>query len=68
MSEVSRNVEEKISNFSLSDVARVTPEIVRTAAKKLKAGKSDPVYSFSSDCIKVDSDQLADLLSIILRC
>ena len=27
----------------------------------------DPVYTFSSDCIKVDSDLLAELLSIIIR-
>ena len=67
MAIVSSEVESKINNFSLRDVARVTPEVVKSAAGKLKAGKSDPVYSFSSDCIKVDSDMLDELLSIILR-
>ena len=57
-----------MNSLSLSDVKKVTPAVVKSAAKKLKAGKSDPVYSFSSDCIKVDSDKLAELLSIIIRC
>ena len=68
MARVSTEVENSISSFSLSDVDRVTPDIVKTAAGKLKPGKSDPVYSFSSDCIKVDSDVLAELLSLIIQC
>ena len=68
MAVVSSEVESNISKFSLRDVSRVTPDVVKAATKKLKAGKSDPVYTFSSDCIKVDSDLLAELLSIILRC
>ena len=30
----------------------VTPEIVKKAAHKLKSGKSDPSFTFSSDCLK----------------
>ena len=51
----------------MEDVGRVTPDVVKEAAGKLKPGKSDPVYNFSSDCIKVDSDRLAQLLSIIIQ-
>ena len=67
MAKVSCEVEDKIGAFSLNDVSRVTPDIVKEAASKLKPGKSDPVFNFSSDCIKVDSDRLAELLSIIIQ-
>ena len=67
MAMVSSEVESKVNSFSLRDVEKVTPELVKTAAKKLKPGKSDPVYTFSSDCIKVDSDLLAELIAIIIR-
>ena len=50
MVKVTKDVEEKVNSCSMSDVKKVTPDIVKCAAKKLKPGKSDPVYSFSSDC------------------
>ena len=65
---VSEQVELGIKDHSLQEVAMVTPNIVKKAASKLKTGKSDPVYSFSSDCIKVESEKLAELLSIIIQC
>ena len=64
----STEVDGCISHCSLKDVMKVTPEIIKKAAGKLKPGKSDPVYNFSSDCIKVDSECLAELLFIIIRC
>ena len=68
MAKVAEQVEHKVGDYSLQEVAMVTPSIVKEAATKLKPGKSDPVYSFSSDCIKVESDKLAELLSIIIQC
>ena len=68
MAKVSSEVESKVNRWSICDVEKVTPDIIRTATKKLKPGKSDPVYSFSSDCIKVESNLLAELLSIIIKC
>ena len=65
---VSEQVELRVEDHSLQEVARVTPSIVKEATSKLKSGKSDPVYSFSSDCIKVESEKLAELLSIIIQC
>ena len=65
MARVSREVDGKIGTFSLNDVLRVTPDVIKAAASKLKPRKSDPVYSFSSDCIKVG--HLAVLLSTISR-
>ena len=68
LAEVAEQVEHKVGDYSLQEVAMVTPNIVKEAATKLKPGKTDPVYSFSSDCIRVESDKLAELLSIIIQC
>ena len=68
MTKLSEKVELKVGEYSLEDVAKVTPKVVKEAASKLKPGKTDPVFSFSSDCIKVDSENLTDLLSIIIQC
>ena len=47
---VQEETEAKVDEFSLKkDVAKVTPDIIKEAAHKLKSGKSDPVFSFSSD-------------------
>ena len=68
MARVSNKVEEANNSHSMRDVNLVTPEIVKTAIGKLKPGKTDPVFKFSSDCIKVDSEQLVELLAIIIQC
>ena len=68
MANVSSEVEAKVSSLSIIDVEKVTPEIIKTATKKLKPGKSDPIYTFSSDCIKVDSKLLSEYLSVIIQC
>ena len=60
LAEVAEQVENKVGDYSLQDVAMVTPNIVKEAATKLKPGKTDPVFSFSSDCIRVESDKLAE--------
>ena len=61
-------MEAKVGDFSLEDVSKVTPKVVKEAASKLKPGKTDPVLKFSSDCIKVESDKLNELLSVIIQC
>ena len=52
---------------SLLDVNKVTPEVVTEAVSNLKAGKSDPCYSFSSDCFKNAPPVLFDLLAALIR-
>ena len=64
---VQQQTEERVSQKSLEDVLKVTPAIVKEAAKKLKCGKSDPVFSFSSDCIKNAPDILFVELSKLLQ-
>ena len=64
---VQRETEALVDGTSLEDVLKVTPKIVKEAAHKLKPGKSDPVFSFSTDCFKNASDSLFDRLSLIIQ-
>ena len=61
------DVNEEINFTHAHDVHKVTPEIVKEAAKHLKDGKSDPVHVFSSDCNKNGPDMLFKLLSIAIK-
>ena len=56
-----------MNRTSLEDVLRVTPSVVKEATKKLKPGKSDPVFSFGSDCFKNSPDVLFVNLANILQ-
>ena len=64
---ISEEIEENISEESLQDVNKVTKEEVKKAAAALKPGKGDPVFSFSSDCIKVNSDILSEYTAIMIK-
>ena len=61
------SVQEKINIFSIHDVNKVTPEIVKEAAMNLRDSKTDPTFSFSSDCIKNGPDNLFSHLSIVIK-
>ena len=52
---------------SVTEVNRVTIEEVKKAAAALKPGKGDPVYSFSSDCLKVNSDILSEYTAVMIK-
>ena len=56
-----------VNSASLDTVGRITPELIKEACSKLKPGKSDPVYRFSSDCFKNASSSLYSLLALILK-
>ena len=56
-------IDGKVDEKCFEHVYMVTPEIIREATKKLIAGKSDPVFSFSSDCFKHGQDSLYKILS-----
>ena len=64
---VQLEAEEKVGIESLLHVEMVTPEIVKEAAHKLKPGKSDPVFSFSTDCFKNGTKLLFENLSAIVQ-
>ena len=67
MEAVKEEVEKAVNETSLIDVKMVTPEVVKKAAQKLKSGKSDPTYSFSSDCFKNCSENVYALLSDLFQ-
>ena len=52
---------------SLVDVLKVTPDVVKEAAQKLKSGKNDPFFSFSSDCLKNAPSVLYTKLTSLLQ-
>ena len=63
--ELQKEIDARVDETSLEDVLKVTPEIVKEASHKLKTGKGDPVFSFSSDCLKNATQSVYDDLSII---
>ena len=64
---VKEETEALVNEYSLKDLLKVTPKVVKEASHKLKSGKSDPVYSFSSDCFKNASDSIFEKLSVIIH-
>ena len=67
VAEISSEVNARINISHLVDIDKVTPEIVRKAASHLNNGKSDPSYTYSSDCIKNGPDLLYQHLSVVLK-
>ena len=65
--DVQKHIEAEIDDKSIIDVEKVTPEVIREGANKLKSGKSDPAFSFSSDCLKNATPSFYRNLSIILQ-
>ena len=56
-----------IGEQSANEVEKVTPELVKEAVKHIKSDKSDPVYDFTSDCIKKAPNVLYSHLSDIIK-
>ena len=64
---IAEEAEAKINQLSIIDVNKVTSEVVKEAASHLKDSKSDPTFSFNSDCIKNGTDQLFEKLSLSFK-
>ena len=60
-------VEAKVTNEALQEVLKVTPKIVKQGVSKLKPGKCDPVFTFSSDCFKHGPDALYEKLAVMFQ-
>ena len=65
--EIEKEVQSRVNQSHVKDVEKVTPDLVKEAVKHLKNNKSDPNYSFSSDCIKNAPDSLYQHLSVVLQ-
>ena len=64
---INEEVERKINVQHLEDIDKVTADEVKKAASKLKPGKSDPVSSFTSDCLKCNSSRLHEHTATMIR-
>ena len=64
---ISEEIEENLSMKCLDDVKKVTSIEVKKAAAKLNSGKGDPTFSFASDCLKINSDLLAEYTAVMIR-
>ena len=67
MTELNDYVEANINHAELFEVNKVTPDVIKEAAKNLKDDKTDPVFSYSSDWIKNGTDRLFELLSLAIQ-
>lgn len=63
--DVQNMLNKNIDSNSVDEVHKITPIIVADAVNHLKDGKADPIYDFSSDCLKnapfIFYEQLASL-------
>jgi hypothetical protein len=64
---ISQKIEDNIKSTDMTYIDKVTTSVVKTAASKVKADKGDPVQSFSSDCIKVNSEILFESLTHMIK-
>jgi hypothetical protein len=64
---INEEVERNINVQHLEDIDKVTADEVKKAASKLKPGKSDPVSSFTSDCLKCNSSRLHKHTATMIR-
>ena len=67
MASLCKSVNEKVCHFQLYEVDKITTSVVKNAAAKLSGGKSDPVFSYSSDCFKNAPDKLFELLALVFK-
>ena len=67
MKQLFKQVNDNINLSDLHDVQKITPQVVKDAAKCLKDGKTDPSIDVTSECFKNCPDILYTLLSYILR-
>ena len=67
MIEMSDLINSKINDQSLKDVDKITASKVKEATQKLKTDKNDPIFEFSSDCLKNAPDILFEKLSSVIK-
>ena len=67
MAVVSEAIVKKVNSKDIVDIEKVTPDVAKKAAAKQKPGKGDSVYKLSSDCVKIDSKRLTELLAAIFQ-
>ena len=67
LNDLASAIEDEVNFTHISHVSRVTPEVVKEAAKYLKDNKTDPIYVFSSDLVKHSPDVLFEKLATAFK-
>ena len=65
--DIEENLKSKITQTNNQDISPITSELLKTASKKLKSGKSDPLLSLTSDFFVNAPPILYDLLASIMK-
>ena len=61
------NINDAVGQDCIADVSRITVEVVKKALKTMKAGKSDSIFDFQSDCLISGPEVLAVHLTNLLK-
>ena len=64
---VKQYLNDNINSLNIDDVQRITPSLVEEAIGHLKNNKSDPLFNFSSECLKNASVVLCEQLTLLFR-
>ena len=64
---MAEGVSSSVGQDSITDVNRITVNIVMKALKLMKNGKNDSIFDFQSDCLTCGSEELAKHLTNMLR-
>ena len=68
LKKIADEIESKINQNSAKEVDKVTKDLIGEAIKKVKPDKSDPVFDYSSDCLKNAPEILLEHIITIIRC
>ena len=60
-------ISEKISTKDITEILKITPDVVKSAVSHLKKNKTDPVLGLTSDCLLNAPSLFFEYLSIIFR-
>ena len=52
LQDVASIIDSKISNNCKEEIKKITPDIIKEAVSRIRPQKSDPVFNFTSDCLK----------------
>ena len=68
MLELLDTVNKKITHTDIKEVNKITPSIINEAVSHIKPEKCDPIFEFTSDCIKNAPPIFYEYLAALFRC
>ena len=67
LQDVASIIDSKISNNCKEEIKKITPDIIKEAVSRIRPQKSDPVFNFTSDCLKNAPQSLYAHISNIIK-